>query len=572
MKKLASRLLGIMIIGLSLGAVVYGFIYIDERLIVNRVEQVETGKADECCSVLLPYINNDATDANGSNGPVNRNATAVLGQEVGIAYHLENGEDSTLDLSTLLTHGKNLFTATWTPQDGGGRPLSKGTGAPLADLTDPLTFPRNFNRVSGPDSNSCAGCHNAPYGIAGGGGDFVTSVFVLGQRFDFATFDQNDTIPTKGAVDENGDLVGLQTIANLRATVGMFGSGYIEMLARQITVDLQAIRDSMNRGETRLLMSKGISFGSLTYNQDGSWDTSGVMGLTPSSTETDNLSTLPSLIIRPFHQASAVVSLREFSNNAFNHHHGIQPAERFGQNTDPDGDGFVNELTVADMTAVSLFQAAMAVPGRVIPNDPVVEEAIWNGEQLFSTIGCASCHVSQLPLDNNGWIYTEPNPFNPDGNLQIGATPNVAMDLSLADLPQPRLMPENGTVMVSAYTDFRLHDITGGSGDPNAEALNMHAPANTPGFTEGNQRFMTKRLWGAANEPPYFHHGLFTTLREAALAHSGEALNSRQSFEALSEYDKNSVIEFLKSLQVLPPETSHLVIDENGIAKNWPPQ
>jgi hypothetical protein len=38
-----------------------------------------------------------------------------------------------------------------------------------------------------------------------------------------------------------------------------------------------------------------------------------------------------------------VVSLRQFSNNAFNHHHGIQSTERLGAGTDPDGDGFVNE-------------------------------------------------------------------------------------------------------------------------------------------------------------------------------------------------------------------------------------
>lgn len=47
--------------------------------------------------------------------------------------------------------------------------------------------------------------------------------------------------------------------------------------------------------------------------------------------------TPPSLVIRPFHQAGRVVSLREFSNNAFNHHHGIQSSERFGAGTDPDG-------------------------------------------------------------------------------------------------------------------------------------------------------------------------------------------------------------------------------------------
>ena len=49
------------------------------------------------------------------------------------------------------------------------------------------------------------------------------------------------------------------------------------------------------------------------------------------------------LVIRPFHQQSLVVSIREFTNNAMNHHHGMQSVERFGRDTDPYGDGFKNE-------------------------------------------------------------------------------------------------------------------------------------------------------------------------------------------------------------------------------------
>lgn len=48
------------------------------------------------------------------------------------------------------------------------------------------------------------------------------------------------------------------------------------------------------------------------------------------------------------------------------------------------------------------------------------------------------------------------------------------------------------------------------------------------------------------------HHGKFTTMREAILAHSGEALASRQSFESVSAYHRDCVIEFLKTLQILP--------------------
>ena len=51
-------------------------------------------------------------------------------------------------------------------------------------------------------------------------------------------------------------------------------------------------------------------------------------------------------------------------------------------------------------------------------------------------------------------------------------------------------------------------------------------------------------------------HGKFTTMQEATLTHLGEALGSRQSFEGLSSFDRDCVIEFLKSLQI-PPPTQH---------------
>lgn len=498
---------------------------------------------------------------------------AQIGQEVAVPSHLQDGQEFTLRLQDLLTHGQKLFTAIWTSQEGGGRPLTKGTGAPLADPSDPLVFPRNFNRISAMDANSCAGCHNAPFGIAGGGGDFVTSVFVLGQRFDFATFDHTDVLSTKGAVNETGQPVTLQTIANSRATLGMFGSGFIEMLARQITADLQAIRDATPPGGSRLLLSKGISFGVLARNPDGTWNVSGVQGIPAKSLVPTDPQGKPSLIIHPFHQAGAVVSLREFTNNAFNHHHGIQSTERFGSGTDPDGDGFVNELTRADVTAATVFQATLAVPGRVIPNDPVIEQAVLVGEQRFQDIGCASCHIPSLPLMNQGWIYSEPNPFNPPGNLRSGEAPVLSIDLTSKKLPLPRLQPtKDGIVHVPAFTDLKLHDITCGPDDPNREPLDMQQLPGSAAFFAGNAKFITRKLWGIANEPPFFHHGQFTTLREAVLAHCGEAFAAREAFAALHEDEQNALIEFLKTLQVLPPGTKHLVVDEKGKSKSWPPR
>jgi hypothetical protein len=500
-----------------------------------------------------------------------------IGREVAIARHLQDGEEFSLPLPELVAFGRRLFTAVWTIEEGGGRPLTKGTGAKLSDPGSPLEFPRNFNRISAPDANSCAGCHNLPFGIAGGGGDIVANVFVLGQRFDFATFDTSDFMPTRGAMTENGVPAHLQSIANSRATLGMFGSGYIEMLARQITEDLQTIRNATPPGGSRSLMSKGISYGTIARLADGRWTTSGVQGIAAPSLVTTGPADPPSLIIRPFHQAGNVVSIRQFSNNAFNHHHGIQSTERFGKDTDPDGDGVMNEMTRADVTAVSIFQATMAVPGRVIPNDPEIEAAVLVGEQRFRSIGCTSCHVPALPLDRQGWMFSEPNPFNPalppqGPNLLVGQAPTLTVDLSSDELPSPRLKPSRGRIMVPAYTDLKLHDITTGlPGDPNIEALDMNQPLGSPGFFAGNAKFLTRKLWGTANEPPFFHHGLFTTLRQAVKAHDGEAKSTRMAFDALSQYEQDSVIEFLKTLQVLPPGTRALVVDEHGRRKNWPP-
>jgi CxxC motif-containing protein (DUF1111 family) len=228
----------------------------------------------------------------------------------------------------------------------------------------------------------------------------------------------------------------------------------------------------------------------------------------------------------------------------------MQSTERFGIGTDPDGDGVTDELTRADITACTLFQATLPVPGRVLPDSPALRRAAREGEELFGQLGCAGCHIPALPLDKKGWLYSEPNPNNPAGNLRIGDAPILSVDLASDELPQPRLKPVNGTVRVPLYSDFKVHDICNGANDPNREQLNANQVVGSEAFFAGNTKFLTRRLWAVGSKPNYFHHGQFTTIREAILAHSGEALASRQAFSALGSNGQGAVVEFLKTLQM----------------------
>ena len=59
-------------------------------------------------------------------------------------------------------------------------------------------------------------------------------------------------------------------------------------------------------------------------------------------------------------------------------------------------------------------------------------------------------------------------------------------------------------------------------------------------------------------------------MRQAILAHAGEAQASAQAFRSLPGDEQGAVVEFLKTLRVLPPDAPSLVIDEDGRPRRWP--
>lgn len=455
----------------------------------------------------------------------------AIGERPAVEIHLDQAkiESGEISFEELLRHGRTLFEARFNTLDGQGRPATTGHGVPR-----PPSQPA-FIRTSGPDASSCAGCHFQP--STGGAGDFVANVFVLSQERD----------PVVLSVGDRD--------SNERNTNSLQGSGPIEMLAREMSAELIALREAARKEAAasgaparRDLVAKGVSFGSITVLPDGRVDPNGIQGV-----DWD-------LVVRPFHQKGAVASLREFTNTALNHHHGMQSTERFGEGLDADEDGKVNELTVGDITAATFFQAALPTPGRLLPSHPVQREAAQRGERLFATAGCTTCHVPLLVLDNAA--FSDPGPFNPPGNLRAqNVRRPVAFDMTRQGLG-PRLERlSDGRALVRAYTDLKRHDLNDADythfANERLAQGTLAARAPGAGFTESpkprpTREFLTKRLWDVGNTAPYGHRGDLTTMTEAIHFHGGEARASRDAFFALPAEDQAAIIEFLKTLQILP--------------------
>lgn len=445
---------------------------------------------------------------------------APIGDERAISGHIDQAaiDDGRIGIGELIDAGRTWFEAKFTRLDGAGRPAS--TGAIVPTPVEPGGTPLFF-RTAGADSNGCSGCHNSP--DVGGAGEFVANAFV-----------------SEGFADADFDTVDPQ-FSNERGTTHLFGSGLIELLAREMTRDLRSQRDAARaRAQkdgvpvTVALASKGVSFGKLTVQADGFVDVSALDGVDQD------------LIVRPFSQKGVFVSLRQFTVNAFNAHHGIQAVERFGKRftgtDDFDEDGVGGEASAGDITAAVVFQATLEPPRQVLPEGEKRRAAVADGEALFEQVGCAECHIPALPLDST--VFTEPNPFNPAGNLRQGdvARP-LKIDLAKLSEAAGLKRDEQGRLLVPAFTDLKRHVIADDDRPHFANELLSQR------FVERDQ-FLTARLWGVGSSAPYGHRGDLTTLDEAIVNHGGAAADSRSAYESLPDLDRRRIVEFLLSLRI----------------------
>jgi mono/diheme cytochrome c family protein len=426
--------------------------------------------------------------------------------------------------------GDFTFETIFRVEDGMGNALA---GAPANNKPRPnfRTFPNNvhFAAFGAPEAQSCVTCHNV--GGDDGAGDTNHNIFQIG-----------DGINRTSGVPRNPPTV--------------LGNGYRQAIGIEMTADLaaelasaKAAAASTKVAVTQALSSKGISFGSLVANPDGTVNTAGVVGV-----DAD-------LIVKPFGWKGREATIRRFIEGGFRVHFGMQTSPSIAKNcanpnvntfgngpdcADPDGDGVKDEIPEGLLTAEAVYMGLRETPVRVPAVTPAAQTRANNGEALFSSVGCASCHVKTMTLKSP--IHVEPA----DTTGGAGITLNLAVDNKD---PHPA---GTANIPVEVFSDFKRHDV----GAALADSKNFNQIA-------ANQ-FITPPLWGIRDSAPYLHDGRAATLADAILAHAGDALAVRNAYAALTADQQLQIQEFLGTLgrqedkDAAPVDLSDFILEQLG--------
>ncbi|NIL99745.1 MAG: hypothetical protein GTN89_02040 [Acidobacteria bacterium] len=511
-----------------------------------------------CLAVLL------AVALAGCSASVEPDEVPVVDLTGGPAFPLEAHLESAAiaagdyDHEQLFEAGRELFHTPYNGLDGVG--ISRlPDGTPLNRFSVPPTGGKGGGMVS---SQSCVECHNHPAAAAAG------------------------LASTNRALDLNKD--GLPPFVQ-RSTTSLWGNGVVQLLAQEITEDLQAIRDEAltAAGEApgttveRALESKGISYGKLAATASASGETeldlSGLEGI-----DVD-------LVVRPLLWKGLAPTVRTVTLGASAGLMGMLaeeitwfPPPGKDYNPDPDGDGVEREFSVGDVTAMAVYTASQETPesigrlaelGLVAAPDAATVETIDRGREAFASVGCADCHVPELHLKDT--VFEEPTSRG-NGNYYnqrlAGKDENydparpARFDL-LVDAQEPRLEPHpDGGAIVRSYGDLKRHQMGRQLADPPGPQHPLTANG-TPLTIDGEKAvvdpgvWLTAELWGVGSTGPWLHDSRAGTLDEAIRWHGeddppapgdagrSEAQESRDAYAALAATDREALLTFLRSLQ-----------------------
>jgi CxxC motif-containing protein (DUF1111 family) len=171
-------------------------------------------------------------------------------------------------------------------------------------------------------------------------------------------------------------------------------------------------------------------------------------------------------------------------------------------------DQFATNASIpSDVVQFAMFMRLLAAPqpGPVVLNGKTVsQQTIVSGQSLFTAIGCATCH-----------------------NSEIGPTQASAFTSSLSKQT------------VAALSDFEIHH------------MGTNLADNVSQGGAGGDQFRTAPLWGLGQRIFLLHDGRTTNLIRAIEAHASsgsEANTVIDNFNNIPDYQQQEILDFLRSL------------------------
>jgi CxxC motif-containing protein (DUF1111 family) len=202
-----------------------------------------------------------------------------------------------------------------------------------------------------------------------------------------------------------------------------------------------------------------------------------------------------------FGRKALTPTLAEFTEGAFHFEQGVTVPNFLGEGTiggqpiPPDVDPLPEPEVSAELVAHTDAYVRTLAPAKPKELDGTAKR----GQQIFSTIGCAKCHIP---------------------SLKTGDHPIQA--LASREFP--------------AYTDLLLHDM-----GPELADL-------CQGLVATPSEFRTEPLMALRLARRYLHDGRAGSIEQAVELHAGEGARSRDAFGALSGSDRKALLKFLGTL------------------------
>jgi hypothetical protein len=445
-----------------------------------------------CCIFTTPYLY--AKDILG-----------VTGEGPNLVPRITQEQVEGWPLKKIQDNGIRIFSTPFNKLDGyGDGQFDLSENPRLEGGRSTIQFNGTFMRVNGLDGQTCVECHfikknstiPLTFGIGGTAGPNSNALF-RPSFIDVAESNPGET---------NGRFINPPIL---------FGVGGVELVGKEMTIELQQLKQDAiaNPGKVIQLVTKGVDFGTIVADGSGNLDTSNVDGIDGD------------LVVRPFGRKGEFATLRAFDISGLRFHFGMEPVEDVGLNVDNDGDGVANEITVGELSALSIWVAT-----RETPEDEKIRGEVKRGFDIFETIGCTGCHIPNMSTNSRHLTFSFPE-------IETDPTQNIFYEVNLISASGFKRNKWGG-IDVPMFSDLKRHHM----GPKLAESFDLVSD-------ERNGEFITAKLWGVRDSGPYLHDGRALTITDAILQLGGEAQDARDRFADLIQSDKDAVIEFLYSLR-----------------------